>query len=266
MNEFTLLTKEQIYGDNQLDILKKYGIKCAITDFAILLGGSVTSEYYTSNGTMLKERASWYWTKSNHKNEIYVIHNYGGFDLNKTFIRHGGIRPVLPYSLISSKCLNQITTKNNILEIEYGEYPQDIVSGDFAKILEKAYLEKTIKQTGKVYTTDSYEVVDIDKGFKAREHIEYEYNKRKYIRLVGDKISVAHILSDGRTIEIGNVYWIEVSPIKWMIDEKTNIALSKKIILSGLQFNLEQNYEGNFEQTDIKHFMDTYLSKEIISS
>ena len=36
MLDFTFLTEEQCFGDKQLDILKKYGTKCAITDFSIL--------------------------------------------------------------------------------------------------------------------------------------------------------------------------------------------------------------------------------------
>ena len=31
MNNFTFLTDEQIFGNSQLDILKNYGTKCAIT-------------------------------------------------------------------------------------------------------------------------------------------------------------------------------------------------------------------------------------------
>ena len=50
MNNFTFLTDEQIFGNDQLDILKKYGTKCAITDFSILLGGYVSGDYYTSEG------------------------------------------------------------------------------------------------------------------------------------------------------------------------------------------------------------------------
>lgn len=71
------------------------------------------------------------------------------------------------------------------------------------------------------------------------------------------------MLSDGRTIQDGDVYWINVEPIKWMIDERTNIALSKKLIFSGVQFNRRCNYKGDFDRTDIKEFMDKYFSREI---
>ena len=50
MNNFTFLTNEQIFGNNKLDIIKHYGTKCTITDFSILLGGSVSLDYYTSGG------------------------------------------------------------------------------------------------------------------------------------------------------------------------------------------------------------------------
>ena len=49
MNNFTFLTDEQIFGNNQLDIISRYGTKCAITDFSILLGGYVSSDYVTLN-------------------------------------------------------------------------------------------------------------------------------------------------------------------------------------------------------------------------
>lgn len=38
MSDFTFLTEEQIFGADQLEILKKRGTKAAVTDFSILLG------------------------------------------------------------------------------------------------------------------------------------------------------------------------------------------------------------------------------------
>ena len=64
MNNFTFLTDEQRFGNNQLDIISRYGTKCAITDFSILLGGYVSSDYYTSEGNTRKDRTGWWWTKS----------------------------------------------------------------------------------------------------------------------------------------------------------------------------------------------------------
>lgn len=38
MSDFTFLTKEQCWGDDKLDILKKRGVKAEVTDFSALLG------------------------------------------------------------------------------------------------------------------------------------------------------------------------------------------------------------------------------------
>lgn len=73
-------------------------------------------------------------------------------------------------------------------------------------------------------------------------------------------------MSDNRVVRLNGTYWVEVEPIIWMIDEITDIALSKKIIFSGVQFNRERTYKGNFDKTDIKEFMDDYFSKEIMPS
>ena len=37
-NEFTLLSDEQTFGSRKIDVIKQLGGKCAISDFAILLG------------------------------------------------------------------------------------------------------------------------------------------------------------------------------------------------------------------------------------
>lgn len=266
MHNFTFLTDEQIFGfgDDQLDIIKKYGTKCAITDFSILLGGNVESDYYISGGNSRNSRTGWWWTKSSDgDNDVRVVSKDGRRTWYNVDSRTGGARPALPYSSISSISSNGVRGRNGILEVEYGEYPQTIVSEDFARTLERAYSNRTINQTGKSYTTDSVSYQDTDTPFQARTHIEYEYNGRKYIRFVGDSNCIRKVLSDGRTIEKGDVYWVEVEPIKWMIDERTNIALSKKIIFSGVQFNIERNYQGNFNRTDIKEFMDRHFSRDI---
>ena len=54
MNEVTLLEKEQIYGDNKLEIFNKITPKSAITDFAILLGGYVSITNYLGNTNNLE--------------------------------------------------------------------------------------------------------------------------------------------------------------------------------------------------------------------
>ena len=271
--DFTFLTEEQIFGDDQLGILRNYGTKCAITDFSILLGGYVAIDYYTSEGNSRKDRTGCWWTKTPYDDNVARVVSNRGDRSNwfRVYERADGARPALPYSSISSISSNGVIGRNGILEVEYGEYPQTVVSEDFSRILEKAfvnmpYSNNEMKTTGKSYTTDSVRFGDTDTPFRARTHTEYEYNGKKYIRFVGDSNCEGEVLSDGRKIKNGDVCWVEVEPIKWMIDERANIALSKKIIFSGVQFNRESNYKGDFSTTDIKQFMDEYFSKDIIPS
>lgn len=265
MNNFTFLTDEQIFGNNQLDIISRYGTKCAITDFSILLGGYVSSDYYTSEGNARKDRTGWWWTKSSDgDNDACVVSIDGSENCHDVSKRYGGARPALPYSSIQSISSNGVRGANGIREIEYGEYPQTIVDENYSRELERAYNNRSLRTTGKNYTTDSVRYQDTDTSFRARTHTEYEYNGSKYIRFVGDSNCDGEVLSDGRTIKIGQAYWVRVEPITWLVDERANIALSKKLIFSGVQFKNRIDYKGDFDRTDIKQFMDNYFSKEIV--
>lgn len=154
---------------------------------------------------------------------------------------------------------------SGIEEIEYGEYPQTIASENISRELERAYNNGSLRTTSKNYTTDSVGYQDGNTSFKARIHTEYEYNGSKYIRFVGDSNCDGEVLSDGRIVQSGSTYWVKVEPIVWLVDKKENIALSKKLIFSGVQFKNRRDYKGDFNKTDIKQFMDNYFSKEIVS-
>ena len=269
MNNFTFLTNEQIFGNNKLDIIKHYGTKCTITDFSILLGGSVSLDYYTRGGNTKKDRTGWWWTKTPYANAACFVDQDGNSYQNNVDMRSGGARPALPYSSIQRFSSNEVRVAHKINEIKYGEYPQTIVDEDYSLELEIAfanmpYSNNEMKATGRIYTTDSVSYQDFDTSFKARAHTEYEYKGSKYIRFVGDSNCDGEFLSDGRKIQSERVYWVNVEPITWIVDEKADIALCKKIIFSGVQFDDVRNYKGDFKKTNIYRFMNTYLAKEII--
>ena len=267
MSNFTFLTQEQIFGDNKLEILKKYGTKCAITDFSILLGGYASPNFYACEGKNRKNRTGIWWTKSYHDEyDTCIIKQNGTKDGGHAIDRRNGARPALPYSQIKSICMNEVINAKGIKEVEYGEYPQTIVNKKYSYELEKAYNNGSLRTTGKSYTTDSVSFLDIDNSFFPRTHIEYEYDGNKYIRFVGDRNGRGSFLSDGREIEIGNIYWVHVEPIIWLVDEKADIALSKKLIFSGVQFINQRWFRGDFAETHIKQFMDKYFSKEIVNN
>ena len=148
MSNFTFLTEEQCYGRDKLDILEKRGIKAAITDFSVLLGGFVVSEHseHVENDSSLEGRTGYYWTKSdNGENDARVVDVYGDRDYRNVNLRDGGARPALPFSSISNIPTNGESGKrarDGILEVEYGYYPQKAAPRDMQERLERAYLSR----------------------------------------------------------------------------------------------------------------------------
>ena len=152
MSNFTFLTQEQCFGSDKLDILKKRGTKAAITDFSVLLGGWVSSEH-VENDSSLEGRTGYYWTKSDDgDNDARVVFADGDRTYDLVYERHGGARPALPFSSISSIPTNGESgkrAKDGVLEVEYGYYPQKAVSRDMQDRLERAYKSGTISKTRK---------------------------------------------------------------------------------------------------------------------
>lgn len=265
MTKCTLLTDEQTFGNNKLDILNKYGTICAPTDFAILLGAYVSSSFHTSDGDDNKYRAGWWWLQTPYQGDARAVSYSGYSNWHNVNERDGGGRPALPYSEISSIASNRVRGVNGVIEVEYGEYPQTVVDKTYSNNLDIAYKSGSLGLTGKSYTTDSVKLGNYNQIFKARKHIEYEYNGNRYIRFIADSNCENETLSDGRMVQVGDVYWVKVEPIIWLVDEISNIALSKFILFSGVQFKNTSDYNGSLDTTEIKRFMDEDFSKEINS-
>ena len=271
MSDFTFLTEEQCFGNDKLDILKKRGTQAAITDFSILLGAYV-SDYHIDNDSSLEGRTGYYWTKSDDgDNDARVVLDIGG-DYNDVSKRNGGARPALPFSSISSIPTNGESGKrarDGILEVEYGYYPQKAVAKDMQERLERAYKNRTISRTKNSYTTDSVAYDNYDTSFQPQAHQEYEYNGKRYVRVNANSYYDGNYftLSNGEKYKDGDSVWLEVSPVKWIVDEKSHMMITEKLIFAGVQFNKESNYHTeDFDKTDIKTFMDRYLSRDLEQS
>ncbi len=155
--------------------------------------------------------------------------------------------------------------RGGVFEEDYGEFPQTVASVELENILENLYVIGNLNKTGKEYPADSVSTSNTNESFKERFFSEYEYNGNKYIRIVADTNSAGETLSNGQRIEEGRPYFVLVEPITWIVDSVKKIVLAKKIIFSGVQFN-EVDYTCDFDNTNIKKFMDKYLAKAIIPS
>ena len=150
--------------------------------------------------------------------------------------------------------------------MEYGYYPQKAASKSMQEKLELAYKNFNISKTGRNYTTDSRKYDAYDSKFLSNIHEEYEYEGKRYIRVIANSCFDGgdFTLSNGEKYKDGDNVWVEIEPVKWLVDERTNIMLADKLIFAGVQFNNQSNYHTeNFDKTDIKKFMDEYLSKDL---
>ena len=272
MINFTFLTQEQCFGRDKLDILKKRGTKAAITDFSVLLGGRLSSEH-VKNDSFLEKRTGYYWTKSDDgSNDACIVKDDGSFYCDNVNRRNSGARPALLFSSIGSIPTNGESGKrarDGILEVEYGYYPQKAVSKDMQERLERAYRSESISKTRNIYTTDSVDHNKEDTSFQPQTHQEYEYNGKRYVRVKANSYYDGYdfTLSNGEQYRDGDNVWVEVQPVKWLVDEKSRMMITEKIIFAGVQFNKERNYHTrDFDRTDIKTFMNRYLSKDLVQS
>ena len=270
MGNFTMLTKEQTFGENELDIFKKRRTKSAVTDFSILLGAYV-SGYNVDNDSSLAGRTGYYWTKTD-EGGIYVriVSPLGSSYHSSGKSRNSGARLVLPFSSISDIPTNGEKgkrAKDGILEVEYGYYPQKAAPEYIQKKLEKAYKSCTILRTENGYTVDSVDCNDIDTSFQPQTYQEYEYDGKRYIRVKANSNfkDKDFMLSNIEQYRDGDTVWVEVSPVKWLVDEQANVMVTDKLIFSGVQFDNKNNYHtSDFDKTNIKTFIDKYFSKELV--
>ena len=279
MSNLTFLTYEQCDGREKLDILQKRGTKAAMTDFSILLGG-LCGGWYIDGDDSLEGRTGYYRTKSDDGDEFMLeVAPDGVGSCCDGVERRGGARPVLLISSISRIPTNGGSgapkrAGDGVLEVEYGYYPQKAVSRDMQEKLERAFARRSLSRTGKKYTTDSRKYDEYDEVFSPKQHEEFQLDGKKYVRVeanscladyeYGDEFK----LSNGESYRNGDLVWLEVAPVKWLVDERAKLMLTDKIIFAGVQFASTRDVyrTKDFDKTNIKTFMDKYFSKELEQS
>ena len=259
MNKATLLKLNQIYGENRLEIIRQYGAQSIITDFSILLDGFVLNNYHSNYGFTLENRTGMWFTNTFYNGDsVYVVDHRGCKNIISNLKRQCGVRPVLLLLNRSNSSL--------IREVYYGEYPQGIVDEFKSENLEIQYSFGNYEETGKNYILDSHHNWDSNAKYMERFFKEYLIGEKKYIRFeTGDDNNV-NILSDGRKIYNNDIYWLDVEPITWIVDYKNGIALSKKILFAGMQFNNYDKSNNYQEESDIIQYLNNTFINNIIPS
>ncbi len=273
-NELTLLSEEEIWeaeSGRQLDVIDKYGHIAAITDLVILTGGYCEDEqiYTAPDDHSLKGRTGWFYTRSSDGGgNVRCVQIDGSWYSMYYCRRSGAIRPVLLSSSIFSQISpNRVRGYNGTEEVEYGEYPQYAPDFYMQRRLEYEYQRGNLRTTGRDYTFDRTEYNNYDQPFQPVKCEEYEYQGRRYIRVqarsnygYGDKFK----LSNGVEYTNGDNVWVEVSPVVWLIDDRTKTLVSKRGILSGIRYHTDKKrYNGDFSTTEMKEYFDKYMFRDL---
>ena len=257
-----MLSEEQVFGDKAIDVIKEIGGKCVVSDLAILLG-TQPSFYSNFSSIGLKERTCIWCTLSCYPNttEYVTCVDFNGLcgcafiDLNCFY----AIRPVLKLSDKIDINSNSVYGSHRFIETEYGEYIQYAIGdSDVAKkYLEVNYSDGKLQKTGKTYS--------IYLGGTLKTFFEYEYNGKRYVRIDSNPNN-SSILSNCQKCSSKPI-WFEVAPIKWIVDKKANLLISKIALLGGIPFCDDPNkYSGDFKSSKIYNYLNTVFCKDIIPS
>jgi len=262
MSNLTLPTEKQCFGKNRLNVIKHKDGVAESTDFASLLGIS-KSPFHKLNGC--------YWTKSGRNGDSVIIADDSGrLSYCHTCRRYIGIRPIIPLEdseRIPTNVGGTKSRKNGILEVEYGYYPQEAAPKEIQDELELRYEQGELSKTGNSYTTDS-RPDDPGLWFAPWILTEYEHNGRRYVRVIANLKQFKEELSNSIVYYQNDPVWVEVQPVKWLVDERERVMIAEKIICSGVQFRdiRESSFayaEAEFGETNIARFMEQYMAKEM---
>jgi len=271
MIKFTFLTSEQVF-DKKLDVIKEYGAKCLLTDLSVLLGGYQDIDVSVSSNTYGSGLGYWL-TRSQTKDEqVCSVSSIGTRFYSMTTMRGYVARPSFSFSEIEDDKVEEFyQLEDDIFSFEYGKYPQDSLPLKLSINLEKHYQASDgyITYTGNFYTFDSVKYPFGFKGFKPRKFAEFKDKQdNKYIRFVVDynclDVELPSYKMPSDTLKKGEIVWVNVKPIKWLLDGNTGIVLSEKALFSGIRFDSEKTYNDDFENTEIYKYMNNYFSNEII--
>lgn len=246
MNKIDFLAATDVYSINKtnLEIFQKMSPSAEFTDYA----------YFSINNPYLFRNGRWWLKSCDGEGNVDVVcgnEKCFSFESDNSCV---GTRPAMKFSSVKNDITNIQKNKFGVLEGEYGEYIQRLITNEEKKELdlELAYLHEQCCFTGKTYQVImpcNYLVRD---NLKIKEVAEYMYCNRKFVRIE----------------DSFNVSWFEVLPIKWLISPKEDIMLSKHIILGRLPIYLEGSYytESDFENTDIYQYLNNVFVSEITNS
>ena len=200
------------------------------------------------DGSNLKYRIGSYFTGSYNESSVGIVYDDGKNYYTSLKRRDTGIRLVMPFKdKIPSNNGIVLEKPDGVLEVEYGYYPQDSVSIELEEELNNKFLNNNISVTGNIHH------FDFDGNITTTE--VYEFNEKKFVFVKANfyRNRNSYKLSNEKIYKNGSYVWIEVKPIKWLIDKKSNLMIMEKILFEGVSFE------------DADDFINKYLKNEMFN-
>ena len=252
---FNLLTYEQVFGEKgeRLKIFDKISAAAGVSDLAGLLGADIRRNSGINLG--------YQWTETlDSAGDVRIVNHYGNSDYIKRSGHSVSVRPVLvPSETVRLIPKNSSIDENGIETVEYGEYPQMAADEQTSQKLEELHQSGSLKGTGKSYTFVEVNRDDIAKNI---QYEEYEYQGKKYIRYDRPHLEYSQVLSNGVFAHNTESYWIEVQPIKWLVDP-SGTWISEMALISGIPYDRGYKQTDNFQATFLGKYLNNFFAQEM---
>lgn len=172
---------------------------------------------------------------------------------------HIGVRPAIiisdSHKMYAEELDNISYFENGLMEVEYGNYPKSAAPLSMQYELSELLESGDLTLTGNHYT-----------DILGNELPEYEFAGNRYI------CGKMHCFYSSINLSNGEVYydnqnvWVQVEPLKWLLDEKSKIMITKDLISSVPKYfdlntfleelkqdsKIKLNSEFDIEKTNIK--------------
>lgn len=261
MGVLRFITKEEIEGRYWSTLKEQYKLnifdkeesaKASATDLASLMGVRDTSygNFLDEEGEEI-EYVSYYTADLDGLCEMnYVVTGCGEVMLHRFDDKSIGSRPAITYSFIKEYCKEEVLEDGRVM-VDFGEYPQMVVNN-----LEQHALDKKLKNN---------ELLKINQSFtlNGKKHFVYECNGRKFIQYTCTN-KVDSILSNYEVIQENKTYWVEVSPITWIVDKEKDVAVSNYVLFGGMEFTKNERYFfDEFEDSIVGKYLNNEFLNDI---
>lgn len=279
-------------NDNHVFSLEHYediDIRNYASKLAILTGLPLKKNNALSIANQFKEGDLYYYTKSPFaysKNGIFGI----SVDIKNPLSKASGIKcslndyrgTIRPVLKMSPDIFREVTKNKRKIDLDlpgvHSDYYESYYEVDYCAYPQDDYLDINVEngvETGNTYTINALKCDNnVEHPFVPLVCKEYQLGNDRFIKVVNNN---DYLVLYGRKNNLysesyyhffapGETYYIKVEPITWIVDEENCSLIGKKCLLSGIRFDSGNSYNGNFKNTEMNHFLQTYMFEDILQN